>query len=104
MVQGDPGATLEVIEPKLFFQLLVGLLAGPSSLDGTCDRYQWSVGGMLCEIIFDLSTSASFADEPNFFPGQAGALWNFSPSAARTRTAANSAVSGPLVPTRQESV
>ena len=36
-------ATLEVIEAKLFLHLLMALLAGPSSLDGTYDRYQWRV-------------------------------------------------------------
>ena len=33
-MQALPGSALEVIEPKLFFQLLVSLLANPARLDG----------------------------------------------------------------------
>jgi hypothetical protein len=35
-VQARPGPTLEVIEPKLFLELLVRLLADPARLDRCC--------------------------------------------------------------------
>ena len=35
-MQALPGSTLEVIEAKFFFQLLMSLFANPSRLDGGC--------------------------------------------------------------------
>ena len=37
-MQADPRSSLEVIEPQLFFELLVSLLAEPSGLDGRGQR------------------------------------------------------------------
>ena len=37
-VKALPGSPFEVVEPKFFFQLLMGLLANPSSLDSGSQR------------------------------------------------------------------
>ena len=54
-VKALPGSSLEVIETEFFFQLLVGLLANPSRLDGGRQ-------GALRHPVF--------ADEPGLLPGQ----------------------------------
>ena len=44
-VKALPGSPFEVVEPKFLFQLLMGLLANPSSLDSQprcTDRSQWA--------------------------------------------------------------
>ena len=50
-----PGSSLEVIEAEFFFQLLMGLLADPSRLDGGGQGAQVRAGGQVGEIVFLLS-------------------------------------------------
>ena len=69
-VQSLPGSTLEVIETKFFFQLLVSLLANPSRLDGGRERAQVSLRRQVGEIVFLLSRHPVFADQPSLVAGQ----------------------------------
>ena len=54
-VKALPGSSLEVIEAEFFFELLVGLLADPSRLDGGSQGAQVRPGGQVGEIVFLLS-------------------------------------------------
>ena len=54
-VKALPGSSLEVIEAEFFFQLLMGLLADPSRLDGGGQGAQVRLGGQVGEIVFLLS-------------------------------------------------
>jgi hypothetical protein len=54
-MQALPGPSLEVIEAEFFLELLVGLLANPSRLDGSCQSVQVSVRRQVGEIVFLLS-------------------------------------------------
>ena len=42
-VKALPGSSFEVVEAEFFFQLLMGLLADPSRLDGGGERDIWDV-------------------------------------------------------------
>ena len=50
-----PGSSLEVVEAEFFFQLLMGLLANPSRLDGGSQGAQISLGRQVGEVVFLLS-------------------------------------------------
>ena len=63
-----PGSSLEVVEAELFFQLLMGLLADPSRLDGGGQGAQVRLGGQVGEIVFLLSGRPVFADQPGLVP------------------------------------
>ncbi len=65
MGQTPPRAAFEVIEPELFFQLLVRLLAGPSSFDRGGDVAQSGVCGVIGEVVFLLATCTTFAYKPD---------------------------------------
>ena len=65
-----PGPALEVIKGKLFFQLLVRLLADPSRLDRGCQSAKVALRGQVGEIVFLLTRSPVFADEPSLLPWQ----------------------------------
>ena len=54
-MQALPGPSLEVIEAKFFLELLVGLLANPSRLDGTCQGAQVGLRRQVGEIVFLLT-------------------------------------------------
>ena len=54
-VKALPGSSLEVIEAEFFFQLLMGLLADPSRLDGGSQGAQVRPGGQVGEMVFLLS-------------------------------------------------
>ena len=69
-VEALPGSTLEVIEPKFFFQLLMSLLVNPPRFDGGRQGAQVSLCRQVGEIIFLLSRHPVFADEPSLVPGQ----------------------------------
>ena len=69
-VKALPGSSLEVIETEFLFQLLVSLLANPSRLDGGRQGAQVRLRRQVCEIVFLLSRSPVFADEPSLVPGQ----------------------------------
>ena len=59
-----PGPPFEVIEAKFLFQLLMGLLADPSRLDGCGQGAQAGRGWQVGKIVFLLSRQALLADEP----------------------------------------
>ena len=44
-VKALPGSSFEVVEAEFFFQLLMGLLADPSRLDGGGERAKVGLGG-----------------------------------------------------------
>ena len=69
-VKALPGPSFEVIETEFFFQLLVGLLANPSLLDGGRQGAQVGLRRQVGEIVFLLSRHPMFADEPSLIPGQ----------------------------------
>ena len=61
-----PGSSLEVIKPEFFFQLLMGLFANPSRLDGGGQRTQVCRCGQVGQIVFLFPRRPMFADEPGF--------------------------------------
>ena len=69
-VKALPGSALEVVETEFFFQLLVGLLANPSCLDGGRQSAQVGLRRQVGEIVFLLSRHPVFADEPGLVPWQ----------------------------------
>ena len=69
-VKALPGSSLEVVEAKFLFQLLMGLLADPPRLDGGSQGAQVGLCRQVSEIVFLLSRHPVFADEPSFLPGQ----------------------------------
>ena len=54
-MQALPGSTLEVIEAKFFFQLLMSLFANPSRFDGGRQGAQVGLCRQVGEVIFLLS-------------------------------------------------
>ena len=50
-----PGSSLEVIEAEFLFELLMGLFADPSRLDGGSQRAQICRSRQIGEIVFLLS-------------------------------------------------
>ena len=50
-----PGSPFEVVEAKLLFQLLMGLLANPSRLDGGCQAAQIGRSRQIGEVVFLLT-------------------------------------------------
>src|SRR5437667_12251395 len=69
-VKAVPGSSLEVIETKFFFQLLVSLLANPSRLDGGRQGAQVGLCRQVSEIVFLLSQQPVVADEPGLLAWQ----------------------------------
>ncbi len=69
-MQTLPRSALEVIETEFFLQLLVSLLANPTSLDGSRERAQVSLCRQVGEIVFLLSRHPMFSDEPSLLAGQ----------------------------------
>ncbi len=63
-VKALPGTSLEVVEAEFFFQLLMGLLADPSRLDGGGQAAQVCPRGQVGKIIFLLSRHPVLADKP----------------------------------------
>ena len=106
-VQSDPGATLEVVEPQFLFHLLVGLLAHPTRLDRRRQLVERRVGRQIGQVVLLLARGTPSPEgrrsptSPTSAPGRCQPLRSWAPSAGRTRKAANSAASGPLVPCRQ---
>ena len=64
MMKTSPRAPFEVVEAELFFQLLVGLLAGPTSLDRADELAELSLGRMIGEIEFSFAARSFFTDQP----------------------------------------
>ena len=54
-VKSLPGSPLEVVEPKFLFQLLVGLIANPSSLDSGSQGAQIGRSGQIGKVVFLLA-------------------------------------------------
>ena len=63
-VKPMPGPSFEVIKPKLFLELLMGLFADPARLDGAGERLDRRVGWQVREIVFAFPIGATFADQP----------------------------------------
>ena len=63
-----PGSSLEVIEAEFLFELLMGLFADPSRLDGGGQGAQIGRRGEVGKIVFLLARGSVFADEPGFVP------------------------------------
>jgi len=49
VVEAEPGAPLEVVEPDLFFQLLIVALHSPAELGQANQFLEWGVGGEVGE-------------------------------------------------------
>ena len=103
-----PGSPFEVIEAKFLFQLLMGLLANPSCLDGGRQGTQTGRCRQIGEIVFlspELRCSPiSQASSPGRCCWPLSLIRCGGPSAVRTRTAAKRALSLPFVPVRQLTV
>ena len=69
-VKALPGSSLEVVEAEFLLELLMGLLADPSRLDGGSQGAQLRPGGQVGEIVFLLSRHAVFTDQPGFISRQ----------------------------------
>ena len=69
VMEAVPRAAFEVVEPELFFELLVRLLARPASFDGGGERLERGGVGMIGEVEFDVAVSATLADKPCLFAG-----------------------------------
>jgi hypothetical protein len=67
-VKALPGPSLEVVEAEFLLQLLMGLLANPSCLDGGGQPAQVHPGWQVRKIVFLLSRRAVLADEPGLVP------------------------------------
>jgi len=50
-----PGSPFEVVETKFLFQLLMGLLANPSGLDGGGQGTQVGRRRQICQVVFLLA-------------------------------------------------
>ena len=107
-VKALPGSSLEVVEAEFLFQLLMSLLTNPSRLDGGGQGAQVGRDWQICEVVFLLAEARCSPISQASSPGRC--CWPLSlircggPSAVRTRTAANRALSLPFVPVRQLTV
>jgi hypothetical protein len=54
-VKSLPGSPFEVVEPKLLFQLLMGLLANPTCLDGGSQSAQIGRSRQIGKVVFFLA-------------------------------------------------
>lgn len=63
-VQPRLGASLEIIEPELPLEQLVGLFAHPARLDDRCQPTQRCPGGQVAEIVFAFAAGTPFPDQP----------------------------------------
>lgn len=64
VVQSTPRATLEVVQPQFFFELLVDLFAGPARLDRGGQVAQRRVDGVVGKVILAL-VGALLANKPH---------------------------------------
>lgn len=107
-VQLGPGAALKVVEPELFLELLVGLLAGPARLYGRRKGVEIRVRRQVEQVVLALACGACSPTAHTSSPGRCFAPMSWmrcgGPSARRTRNAAKRVASRPLVPRRQLSV
>src|SRR5262245_55996661 len=69
-VEALPRPTFEVIETEFLFELLVGLLANPSCLDGRRQGAQTDLRRQVGEIVFLFPRHPVFTDEPNLVARQ----------------------------------
>src|SRR3977135_1387949 len=69
-VKALPGSSLEVVEAEFLFQLLMGLLANPSRLDGGGQGSQAGRSRQVGEIVFLLSRRPVVADKPGLVSRQ----------------------------------
>src|SRR3954467_2174778 len=64
VVQGAPAPTLEVVQPQLFLELLMQLLAHPACLDRDGQGLECRVGGKVGQVVLALAGRAMLPDEP----------------------------------------
>src|SRR3954464_10005040 len=76
MPQGAPTSALEMVEPKLFLELLVRLLANPSRLDQPRQLLERRLGRQVGEVVLELTGSSVLADQPHLVTGQMDAAAN----------------------------
>jgi hypothetical protein len=69
-MQPLPLPPFEVIEAKLFFELLVCLFTDPARLDRPGKLLDRRIGRQVGETIFAFAGGAIFADHPDFFAGK----------------------------------
>ena len=69
-MQAAPGASLEVVEAEFFLELLVGLLAWPTRLDGRGKLLKGGVCRVVGEVELALAGGAVLAHEPALLAGQ----------------------------------
>src|SRR4051794_38822732 len=117
-VRPGPGPALEVVEAELLLELLVHLLARPlmarpfiwsrrdprAPLTRAANPSSEVSAGRLARWYFlspEARRSPTTPTSQTSSPGACCPLRRCSPSAGRTRRAANAATSGPLVPSRQ---
>lgn len=67
-MEAGPGSAFKMVEAELFLEMLMGLFAGPSCLDGAGDISDRCICGQVREIIFSLAAGTMLANQPGFFP------------------------------------
>jgi hypothetical protein len=67
MVKSVPGTAFEVAKAEFLLELLMGLLACPTSLDRGSERTERGPRRVIAEVKLHLAVAASLADEPSFF-------------------------------------
>src|SRR3982751_3896085 len=70
VVQAAPAPTLEVVQPQLFLELLMQLLAHPARLDRDRQGLECRVGGKVRQVVLALAGRAMLPDEPRLLAGQ----------------------------------
>src|SRR3954465_13910385 len=92
VVQAAPAPTLEVVQPQLFLELLMQLLAHPARLDRDRQGLECRVGGKVGQVVLALAGSRDaprrarweLRSQPS--PGRCCPRAATGPSATRTRT------------------
>src|SRR3954451_7288695 len=70
VVQAAPAPTLEVVQPQLFLELLMQLLAYPARLDQDRQGLECRGGGKVGQVVLALAGRAMLPDEPRLLAGQ----------------------------------
>ncbi len=73
VMEPEPRAALEVVEPQLVLELLMDLLAHPARRDRGGEGPQGRRGGMVGEVVRLLAGGPAFADQPGGLAGEVAA-------------------------------
>lgn len=65
VVQPLPNAPFELVEPEVFFEMLMGLLTALAGLDQTGEHLQWRLGRQIAPVVLPLSGVAPLAETPD---------------------------------------